>query len=48
MNSHSVDKNNRSRNNKKQLSQNTTAGVMNKFDASILDMHFKTTTSSST
>eukprot|EP00347_Sterkiella_histriomuscorum_P009306 403341710 len=45
--SHSVEKH-RSRNNKKQLSQNTTAGVMNKFDSSILDMHFKTTTSSST
>lgn len=46
--SHSLEKS-RSRNKKHQLSQNQTAtGINNKFDSTLLDMHFKTTTSTST
>ncbi|CDW80775.1 UNKNOWN [Stylonychia lemnae] len=47
--SHSQEKH-RSRNKKQQMQQNTTATatVMNKFDQSLLDMHFKTSTSVST
>ena len=45
--SHSTEKGSRSRN-KKGIQQNQTHNIMNKFDSSIMDMHFRTTTSVST